>query len=811
MAQTVTSRRDFLLNTTRLAATAAGATLVPPSIAKAYSIAAQGTSGTLNDVQHIVILMQENRSFDHYFGSLRAVRGFGDPRPFLMPSGYPVWYQPSDASFVLPFHPTPPAGSKQANADIYYDGMAHDWGSTHAAWNNGTYDGWARAKSAGTMAHFDEGDLPFYHALGKLFTVCDSYHCSMLGPTDPNRLYLWTGCCGNVPLSRPHIDNDTSGYNWTTFPERLNAAGVSWKVYQDKGQGLDSNAGVGEYERGTTTDLWWNGNYGDNALLNFRQYKNINPNTPLYPAYNGTQIDAQGRSRPYDYDLFKNLRDDVANGALPSVSWVVAPFAYCEHPSWASSGGEWYVSNVLDALTSNPDVFARTVLLIMYDENDGYFDHVPPPVPPTPATGLSNVSTVAEFYNNGLATDGTAPGDVPYGLGPRVPLVVVSPWSKGGKVNSQVFDHTSVIRFIEARFGTQQESNISPWRRAVCGDLTSAFDFGSPDASPAAVFLAASNMNPSAGSVALAPPTMQSLPSQPSEPRPACLLPYRFSIKGSVARQPMKLSLGIVNAGAAAVTIVASSPNLPTPRRYTVAGQSVVQDDIALSASGDYDVSAYGPNGSLHEFRGNIGANGNAGALCEVGWSLGPTAASVTIHLDNTRDSQAHVFQLTDNAYGKNAYAEVAVAAGAAQDIQWTTFSGWHDIAIRLKDDANFLRRLAGCPQQPQAPSTDPAIGNTTLFVPACRMQGTTPDTLRFDYVAPPWAHSPKNWIGVFRAGQTPGHDSAVAWVYAPKSVGSALLASRPGNPRLAAGVYAVWYLFDDGYKPLRGPMRLDI
>lgn len=186
------------------------------------------------------------------------------------------------------------------------------------------YDSWVNAKGASTMAHFTQQDIPYYYALAQAFTVCDNYHCSMLGPTDPNRLYLWTGCCGNVSSSQPHIDNNTSGYNWMTFPERLNKAGISWKVYQDKGQGLGANSGVGEYETGTTKDLWWNGNYGDNALLNFEQYLG-NSNAALAPAFNGTQLDPNGRSVPYDIRLFQQLSEDVKTGKLPEVSWIVAP------------------------------------------------------------------------------------------------------------------------------------------------------------------------------------------------------------------------------------------------------------------------------------------------------------------------------------------------------------------------------------------------------------------------------------------------------------------------------------------------------
>ena len=154
---------------------------------------------------------------------------------------------------------------------------------------------------------------------------------------------------------------------------------------------------------------------------------------------------------------------------------MVTPEAYSEHPNWPANYGAWYVSQILDALTANPKVWSSTVFILMFDENDGFFDHMVPPMPPTTrAQGLSTVETTHEIF----------PGNKdypsgPYGLGVRVPMIVVSPWSKGGWVNSQVFDHTSLIRFVEQRFGVA-EPNITPWRRAVAGDLTSVFDFKTP-------------------------------------------------------------------------------------------------------------------------------------------------------------------------------------------------------------------------------------------------------------------------------------------------------------------------------------------
>jgi phospholipase C len=457
-----TDRRTFL----QLLSSTAVAAAFPASIARALKIPAHSRTGTIDDVEHIVFLMQENRSFDHYFGTLRGVRGFGDPRAVRLPSGDPVWKQPNGQEYVLPFHPPAPESSEAGLGLTFLEDLAHDWTTTHAAWNEGQYNHWIPSKGPVTMAHLTRSDIPFHYALADAFTVCDAYHCSLLGPTDPNRYHMWTGWVGNDGRDGgPAVGNEESGYGWTTYPERLQDAGVSWKVYQDAGMGLDAAGKWGQ------SDDPYMGNYGDSALLYFHQYQSAAEGSPLAKkARTGTNISKGG-------SLFDIFAGDVKANRLPEVSWIVAPEAYTEHPNWPANYGAWYVAQVLDALTANPEVWSKTAFFLMYDENDGFFDHVVPPTPPqTRAQGLSTVATTNEIYpgSSGLPSG-------PYGLGVRVPLVVISPWSKGGWVNSQVFDHTSLIRFVERRFGIA-EPNITPWRRAVTGDLTSAFNFAKPSA-----------------------------------------------------------------------------------------------------------------------------------------------------------------------------------------------------------------------------------------------------------------------------------------------------------------------------------------
>jgi len=257
-------RRSFL----QLLGTSALAAAFQESIAKAVAIPANNQTGTIADVGHIVFMMQENRSFDHYFGTLSGVRGFGDPRAVRLNTGKSVFYQPDDAGgYVLPFHPNAPDLGMQ-----FLEDLVHDWTTTHVAWNQGNYDQWVPAKTYLTMAHLQRGDIPYQYALADAFTVCDAYHCSLLGPTDPNRYHMFTGWVGNDGKGGgPVIDNSETGYTWSTFPEVLEAAGISWKVYQDIGTGLDAAGSWGN------TSNAYIGNYGDNSLLYFNQYRNAPP------------------------------------------------------------------------------------------------------------------------------------------------------------------------------------------------------------------------------------------------------------------------------------------------------------------------------------------------------------------------------------------------------------------------------------------------------------------------------------------------------------------------------------------------------
>ncbi|WP_176593836.1 alkaline phosphatase family protein [Sphingobium sp. EM0848] len=426
------TRRRLITGAAQLASMAAASTLMPPNVQR---LMAQTPSrkGSLGDIRHVVMLMQENRSFDHYFGTLSGVRGFGDPKALKLSTGKTVFHQPDAENpdgHMLPFH----LDSFSTNAQKL-PSTSHAWSVQHRAWNGGRMDQWLPAHRAVdgvngpyTMGYFTREDIPFHYALAEAFTICDHYHSSVMGPTWPNRLYWMTGMIDpDATGGGPVISNKAppEGFRWTTYAERLEAAGINWGVYQ-----------YGE-----------KGKRPHNMFRTFAQFRDAPAGSPL--AVKGMP----------DSDEEK-FAHDVLNDRLPTVSWMFPSAEANEHPDHFPAAGADFIGRRLNELAANPDVWAKTVFILNYDENDGLFDHVPPPVPPA--------GTPAEFV-----------GELPIGGGFRVPCIIVSPWTMGGWVCSQPFDHTSILQFLEKLTGVR-EPNISDWRRKTFGDLTSAFRFDQP-------------------------------------------------------------------------------------------------------------------------------------------------------------------------------------------------------------------------------------------------------------------------------------------------------------------------------------------
>lgn len=679
---------------------------LPGSIQRALAIPAHNRHGSIEDIEHIVILTQENRSFDHYFGMMRGVRGFADPRAVNLPSGKPVWFQPTNDGDLLPFRP-----DVENLGNTFLPDVPHGWNDSHAAWNAGKYDQWVANKGITSMTYHERKDLPYHYALADAFTVCDAYHCALMGPTDPNRYHLWSGWCGNNGSGGgPVVANTEAGYSWMTYPERLQQAGVSWKLYQDIGNGLDANG-----YWGWTSDPYI-GNYGDNSLLYFTQYQNAQPGNPLADyAKTGTNILAQNRDISGLFDIFRN---DVATGKLPQVSWIVPPEAFTEHPNFPGDYGAWYMSQILDILTSNPEVWRKTVLFVNYDEGGGIFDHMVPPSPPQyPEQGASTIDANDEIF----------PGDIknvsaPYGLGTRVPMLIVSPWSKGGWVNSQVFDHTSLIQFIEARFGKDYpgiiETNITPWRRAITGDLTSAFDFKSPNRSrtklPTTTSFKPTDLvrHPNYDVVA---PAEQSLPKQETGVRLARALPYTLHATGKVNPAEGSYQIDFRNAGRAAAVFQVRRANVNEgPRTYTVEPGKHLSDNwnVASLGASDYDISVYGPNGFYRGFKGGI--ENEQRALLDVQVYYNELRNIITLHVTN-RGNNDTTIHIVDKYTGSEFQKELDAGESLTKHWSLRRSYGWYDFVVTAEEDSGFACQLAGHLENGKDSISDPAMGGMRI------------------------------------------------------------------------------------------------
>ncbi|MEX3924814.1 phosphocholine-specific phospholipase C [Paraburkholderia sp. BR10936] len=705
-------RRQFL----RAAAAGATFSVFPPAIRRALAIPANNTTGTINDVQHVVIFMQENRSFDHYFGTLPGVRGFADRFTIPQPGGSTVWQQNDGSRTVLPFY----LDSTKGNALLA--GGAHSWTDTHSAWDNGRMTQWPKSKGDVSMGYLQSADLPFHFALANAFTICDAYHCSLHGGTNSNRIFMWTGTNGPTGSNYAVVNNNgwdglgpsATGLTWTTYAERLQAAGVSWKVYENQPD-----------------------NYGDNPLAGFAVFRKVNetisgsPNAPYTPAMEALSplYKGIGNTMP-DGGFLQALANDIAAGQMPQVSWIVSPGAYSEHPGSSTPGqGAYYLQLLLDTLTANPDVWSKTVLFVNYDENDCFFDHMPAPNPPSPNgngtyAGKSTVTTQYEYFtlpNPPGDSSPLAPDGQPYGPGPRVPMFVVSPWSTGGFVNSQVFDHTSVLRFLEQRFGVR-ETNISPWRRAVFGDLTSCFNFSNPNDTavaplPAPTKSAAdaqSAQQSALGAVPVPSVASQTMPKQSLMARPSRALPYQLHTSANVDTKNGNVWLIFSNTGSAgAVFHVYDKLHLDKPpHRYTVEAGKELSDvwTTAAADAGAYDLWVLGPNGLHRQFTGNVTkAKSGPNPEVRVCYDTGNNAVYLTIM--NT-GSVATNTTVTSNAYRSDGPWTYAVPPGMQVEPYWsvTSSNGWYDFTLAAEN--GVTRRFAGRVETGADSVSDPAMGS---------------------------------------------------------------------------------------------------
>jgi phospholipase C len=454
-------------------------------------------------------------------------------------------------------------------------------------------------------------------------------------------------------------------------------------------------------------------------------------------------------------DVLHQFRSDVEIGNLPAVSWVVAPERFSDHPGSAWYGA-WYLSEVLEILTRRPEVWKKTIFILTYDENDGYFDHVPPFVPPHPtkpesgkvSAGIESAIEYVELQQELTRKTPEEARDSPIGLGYRVPMVIASPWSRGGAVCSQVFDHTSALRFLEVwlqhRTGEEiRESNISDWRRTVCGDLTSAFrpatasdpvklPFHEHDAlirevhrsqflSPpvASSKAAASNGDAPKDAKSIA----EAMPKQETGTRPSAPLPYELSVDGKLSdnREQFRISFearnkrfGKRSCGAPYMVYARHGNNDGQIRNYAVTAGDRLEDVWKLRQFEQqaYDICVYGPNGFFRQFMGDANDPRLTIELDEIVPPLGASSAEseVVVRLTN-RDDRDHVVTVVDNSYGRPAIErKVGAAQSAALAIDIAASDNWYDFSLSVDEFARFKKQYAGRVETGAWGVSDPAM-----------------------------------------------------------------------------------------------------
>ena len=790
---------------------------------------------TFVDAEHIVILMQENRSFDHALGSLQGVRGFNDPRALRLPNGNSVFVQTS-ASTGEAYAPW--RLDLRDTRITWMGSLPHSRESQVDAWNNGLSDNWIDAKKSYhqayehmplTMGHYTREDLPFYYALADAFTVCDQSYCAVMTSTSPNRSTFWTGTVRDKQStdSRVFMRNNelfAEPLKWKTYPERLTEAGISWRFYQNE---LSAAGGMTKEEEA------WLSNYGCNILECFAAYNvQASPNAPellktklaqaekqaahieaqlsevsqqddlatlkdklaeqqsnisklkaeiansgnkLYeqltpqqkalhdaafvtnakaPHYRAleplvfTDAGAREQLNVPKGDILHQFRTDVDAGKLPTVSWLAAPEHFSDHPSspWY---GAWWVSEIMDILTKNPEVWKKTIFILTYDENDGYFDHGISYVaadPKRPETGgaSAGIDTGLEYtYASDELAQGVPESEArtgPIGMGFRIPTIIASPWTRGGWVNSQLFDHTSTLQFLEAfmqaKYGKHAiESNISPWRRAVAGDLTSCFRPYS-GTEPVLSYLnrekhieliAQAENKPvptipkplSSDEIARIdanPRKAREISHQESGTRPACALPYELHANGALSSDGTHfiLELHAANqlfgkraAGAPFNVYLRNHVTLPGVHAATYAvkaGDALKPGfPIAQFKNGRYEIEVHAPNGFYRCFSGSVR---DSFPLL----STAVTDRKLKLILAN-RTQAVQLITVSDNSYGAAPVKQhVAAESQSVVTVPLTASNNWYDFTVR-KDGSNAIIRLAGRIETGIRTTTDPYMG----------------------------------------------------------------------------------------------------
>ncbi|PUV22283.1 phosphocholine-specific phospholipase C [Sphingobacterium athyrii] len=817
------TRRDFLKKAAMLAGGASLSQVLPAAIAKAMAID-PALGSTFYDAEHVVLLMQENRSFDHAFGTLRGVRGFNDPRAIRQPNNHKVWLQTQkNGETYAPFR------LDIKDSKITWMGcLPHNWTDQTDARNNGKMDKWLDVKHSGfkefadlplTMGHYTREDIPFYYSLADSFTICDQHFCSSITGTNPNRLYFWTANIRENLNGKALVWNGDSEFsgkaNWKTFPERLSALGVDWKIYQNE---ISSSSAGYSGEANS-----WLANFGCNPMEYFPQYQvkyssryrelltrkkeeldkkiasttakdtleklhkehaHINEELQQYSAENFEKLDERTKdihrrafvnnSAQPGYmeletmhyqegdqqrelqipkgDVLYQFRKDVTEGKLPTVSWLAPPQLFSDHPDspWF---GAWYVSEIMDILTQNPEVWKKTIFILTYDENDGYFDHFAPFSAPNPYEAesgkvSSGIDPKLEFVRRDEQYYPESGRESNIGLGYRVPLIIASPWTRGGWVNSQVFDHTSSLQFLEKFISHKvhketREPNISSWRRTVCGDLTSVFRpyhgeiIKKPLVLERQLFIKeihqAKFKGLPMGFKALSTAEIEQIeknpalspyfPKQEEGLRDSCTLPYELYVHGEYLPEG-KYQLTFEAANTMFGARSAGSPftvyhrrsykdEIGTSRNYAVSPGDQISDSWSIHAfdKGLFQLDVHGPNGFYRMFKGDT-QRPNIQVRCT--YEKSRDERSFTGRLSFTcinQDSKSHRLLLEDISYGGDR-KEFELKAGASTTVLFdlSKQSFWYDFRVSCKNDSVFEEQYAGRIEAGKSGKSDPLL-----------------------------------------------------------------------------------------------------
>jgi len=465
-------------------------------------------------------------------------------------------------------------------------------------------------------------------------------------------------------------------------------------------------------------------------------------------------------------DIFHQFRKDVRSGNLPTVSWLVAPQRFSDHPSSAWYGA-WYVSEALNILTEDPEVWKKTIFILNYDENDGYFDHVPTYAAPNPqdiTTGKtsSGIDSAEEFVT--LEEELSKPGMDPEnarenstGLGYRVPLIIASPWSRGGWVNSEICDITSTLMFLETFLNKKfnlniREENINSWRRAICGDLTSAFrpyngekiefpEMLDRDSFMKTIRTARDKEIPQ-GYHAMTPAEVDELNQNPEnspwmprqEPgiRNSNALFYELLIEEkfdpgkevfSLRMEAGKNNFGEKSLGAAFNVFAPGRFNQKNskgekemlPVKFwsfaTEAGDHVNYNwNLNDFEDSKYHLQLHSANGFYREYRGNEKNKVTINASYGLKKNNQENHLKLIIHNQN-KNGQIECI-ITDPTYQKSSQTSL-VSAGEKViiEIPVEKYHNWYDAEIRIKGDENYFRKFAGRIEDGFPSMTDPLMG----------------------------------------------------------------------------------------------------